>query len=349
MPIAGQSPKEVVHTELHKFKHGALHSGSKHGPLVHNRKQAIAIALSEARRAKGRDMGGPVNQTLPFGMGAFGWPSYGMFNNQPQAGLGNAGSQPQSGTLGAIGQLSGQMSGAPSTPSPSQPPASAPQSQVVSSIPPVNPPIQSMNGQPAGSWTPPTFSAGNWSSAPGRDMGGLIPPYGPRSMMRSEARSMLHSGPINSIVPGRTDRHNVHVGSGAYVMPADAVSHLGQNNTKAGQAILSHMFGKQGPYGMGSNMPMRHGPGAPKPPRMQGIGAPHIPKFQSAGGGKSDHAGAPVPIVVAGGEFTIPPEIVQKIGGGDIKTGHKLLDKWVLSLRQKHIATLKGLPPPAKS
>jgi hypothetical protein len=30
-----------------KFKHGALHSGSKAGPVVKNRKQAIAIYLSE--------------------------------------------------------------------------------------------------------------------------------------------------------------------------------------------------------------------------------------------------------------------------------------------------------------
>lgn len=179
--------------------------------------------------------------------------------------------------------------------------------------------------------------------------GGMTRPPPASWMVRNEARSMLHSGPINSIVPGRTDRHNVHVGSGAYVMPADAVSHLGQNNTKAGQAILSHMFGKAGPYGMGGTMSVRHGPGAPKPPRMPGMGAPHIPKFQSTGGGKSDHTGDPVPIVVAGGEFTIPPEAVAAVGGGDIKRGHRLLDKWVLSLRQKHIATLKGLPPPAKS
>lgn len=41
-----------MHTEMHKFKEGALHSGSKKGPLVKNRKQAIAIGLSEARKAK---------------------------------------------------------------------------------------------------------------------------------------------------------------------------------------------------------------------------------------------------------------------------------------------------------
>jgi hypothetical protein len=36
---------------MHEYKEGALHSGSKKGPKVKSRKQAIAIALSEARKA----------------------------------------------------------------------------------------------------------------------------------------------------------------------------------------------------------------------------------------------------------------------------------------------------------
>jgi hypothetical protein len=36
---------------MHEYKHGELHSGSKHGPTVHSRRQAIAIAMSEARKA----------------------------------------------------------------------------------------------------------------------------------------------------------------------------------------------------------------------------------------------------------------------------------------------------------
>lgn len=36
---------------MHEFKHGTLHSGSKTGPKVKLRKQAIAIGLSEARKA----------------------------------------------------------------------------------------------------------------------------------------------------------------------------------------------------------------------------------------------------------------------------------------------------------
>lgn len=37
---------------MHKFKHGTLHSGSKTGPRVTSRAQAIAIMKSEEREAK---------------------------------------------------------------------------------------------------------------------------------------------------------------------------------------------------------------------------------------------------------------------------------------------------------
>lgn len=36
---------------MHKFKHGKLRSGSKKGKKVTNRKQAIAIMLSEKKKA----------------------------------------------------------------------------------------------------------------------------------------------------------------------------------------------------------------------------------------------------------------------------------------------------------
>lgn len=37
---------------MDEWKEGELHSGSKKGPIVKNRKQAIAIALSEAKQLK---------------------------------------------------------------------------------------------------------------------------------------------------------------------------------------------------------------------------------------------------------------------------------------------------------
>jgi hypothetical protein len=36
---------------MHEFGSGKLHSGSKKGPLVTSRKQAIAISISEAKKA----------------------------------------------------------------------------------------------------------------------------------------------------------------------------------------------------------------------------------------------------------------------------------------------------------
>lgn len=37
---------------MKEWKAGTLHSGSKKGPIVKSRKQAVAIALSEAKRTK---------------------------------------------------------------------------------------------------------------------------------------------------------------------------------------------------------------------------------------------------------------------------------------------------------
>lgn len=36
---------------MHEYKSGTLHSGSSTGPKVTNRKQAVAIAMSEQRKA----------------------------------------------------------------------------------------------------------------------------------------------------------------------------------------------------------------------------------------------------------------------------------------------------------
>ena len=51
-----------VHKVMSEFKLGTLHSGSKRGPKVKSRKQAIAIAMSEAGLAK-------KNLSAPFGSG----------------------------------------------------------------------------------------------------------------------------------------------------------------------------------------------------------------------------------------------------------------------------------------
>jgi hypothetical protein len=44
--------KSKVEKVMHEYKEGELHSGSKKGPKVKSRKQAIAIAMSEQRKAR---------------------------------------------------------------------------------------------------------------------------------------------------------------------------------------------------------------------------------------------------------------------------------------------------------
>jgi len=57
MPSAAKSMSRRAHSGktqkvMHEFKEGTLHSGSKHGPKVTSRKQAIAIAMSEAGKSR---------------------------------------------------------------------------------------------------------------------------------------------------------------------------------------------------------------------------------------------------------------------------------------------------------
>ena len=49
-----QRGQRKVGKVLHEFKAGTLHHGSKTGPIVTNRKEAIAIGLSEQRKANRR-------------------------------------------------------------------------------------------------------------------------------------------------------------------------------------------------------------------------------------------------------------------------------------------------------
>ena len=43
---------DKVEKTMHEYKHGTLHSGSKKGPKVKSRKQAVAIALKQAGKSK---------------------------------------------------------------------------------------------------------------------------------------------------------------------------------------------------------------------------------------------------------------------------------------------------------
>lgn len=120
----------------------------------------------------------------------------------------------------------------------------------------------------------------------------------------------LHVGPIKAPVAGRTDHLPMHVPSGSYVIPADIVSAIGEGNTEHGFEIIDYMV-----------------------------------KQRAAGGEVGENA-PPVAIVAAGGEYVIPPSAVIGFGSGDLDTGHKALDEWVVSERANTINTLKKLSPP---
>jgi len=50
-PKPAPGVEDKVEATMHEYKEGDLHSGSKTGPKVTNRKQAVAIALNQQRKA----------------------------------------------------------------------------------------------------------------------------------------------------------------------------------------------------------------------------------------------------------------------------------------------------------
>lgn len=129
----------------------------------------------------------------------------------------------------------------------------------------------------------------------------------------------VHVGPIKGSDPGRTDTIPMKVEDSSYVFPADFISHLGENNSAAGLKKAQHLFGVGGVYD-GDN--------------------------GKKSGGRAE-AGKPVECITAGGEFVVPKSVVKHIGHGDVDFGHRILDKFVMMMREDHVKTLKSLPKPA--
>jgi hypothetical protein len=149
-------------------------------------------------------------------------------------------------------------------------------------------------------------------------------------------------GLVDSTGPGRTDIHNTDVPAGSYVLPADVISGLGEGNTMAGANVIDKML-NSGPFGI--QMPRKHGGMGPPHPPAPFQDQPLSSRFHFADGGET---GQSIPIVIAGGEYVVPPSAVAQLGGGDIKRGHAILDAFVLHVRKKTVKTLKKLPGPVK-
>jgi hypothetical protein len=370
---------------MHRWKHGQLHSGSKSGPLVKNRAQAIAIMMSE-RRAEQRH-GGKYPEKKQDG-GGIDFDRAATDESYRTQILSNP-------------KLSAQIDkhfGIGSYASPPMSPGFDPQAV----------PSRPIFHEPGGSID--ASGRVHGMQGGGKAFGGPnLDRFNMENMvMRGSMYGLRHEGMIHSSVPGRTDRLPMSVRSGSYVLPADIPSALGQGNSMAGGKILQKMF-SSGPYGMapmsggrGSGQPkmswMRppsmpstgmgrtktggfaEGGTTPKPPRAPlrdrldpaVIGPrplmpsmvpsqrralpiqqydpdnPDLGGMDYARGGMHRTAPGHVPIIAAGGEFLIHPDVVRDIGHGDIKAGHAVLDAFVLRVRKKYAETLKKLPGPKR-
>jgi hypothetical protein len=179
--------------------------------------------------------------------------------------------------------------------------------------------------------------------------GGLSP-----ASMRSYASSAHYSGAnvkpainppgvhlINSSsVAGRTDRIPMQARTGSFVLPADVVSGLGQGNTNAGAKMWGQMISHSiGPMGIQNAIRQR----TLRAPALRGFGARGGGNKGFADGGEVDDL---TPIVTAGGEALVDPEIVCQLGGGDNDRGKKILINSVMTVRDHTIKHLKKLPRP---
>lgn len=299
-------------------------------PHVQSRAQARAIAFETQRRARayggpvGYDIGGGVPQ-MPPAPGVMPPPGMGM--GPPAAAPPGAMPGPQPGMTPPPAM--GVAPPASPAPPPGIPQNAAPPG-IAQNAPPAGPPpgpVEPMQRPMMAAGGVAHLATGGFAMEKSAHM---TPPW----FVKNQVRSTLHTGPILSAVPGRTDSHKTHVPSGSYVIPADIVSGRGQGNTIAGSANLSKLFG-MGPYGT-SAMPIRRGAGAPRPPRAR------------ADGGGADGVGQPVPVDLAGGEIVVPPENLMKTVHPDIKEAHRIMDAWVLAERKKLRETLAKLPGPAK-
>lgn len=154
--------------------------------------------------------------------------------------------------------------------------------------------------------------------------------------VKSGKDRIVHHGPINVAIPGRTDRLPIHVYSGAYVLPADIVSGLGEGNTLAGNRVIEKMLldGSLSRKSSGGSAYALH--------HSQNLTVKYGLR------GPYHDEGALVPVIVAGGEYIIPPEKVREIGDGDMDEGHDVLDAFVISQRRALRKKLSKLPGPAQ-
>lgn len=151
--------------------------------------------------------------------------------------------------------------------------------------------------------------------------GGLAD-VGPRAPKRPafRARRVGAAGLVHSATPGRADLVSSRLRRGAYVLPADVVSSLGQGNTLAGAKLLASSL--------------------PEAAEMASRGA-----VDRADGGMIEDPDE-IEVRLSGGEYLVAPEQVLAIGGGSVEEGAKALDALVHAVRGEAVETMSRMPPP---
>jgi hypothetical protein len=300
MPLAAGSDRKTISRNISEM----VHSG-------HPQKQAVAAALSNARRHPRRADGGFVQDagSLTPSLATMNPVSQNYlqrFNAMPREQLQEMAVRLQGSPLAPMAQrvLAQKWATAGSQPAPSAQPAPTQQ--------PASPVAQPPQG----------FAFGGPMS--GISMSQAVPPW----ERHPSVGGAPTSGFLNSKIPGRTDKINANPAADSFVIPADVVSGFGEGNSLAGAHAL-HMALTTGPRGVAM------------PRGTRGIG---MPRFKTQGGRTEG-----VPIMAAGGEFIITPEQVAQIGGGDLRRGHKILEAFVIQARKSHIKDLKGLKGPVKA
>lgn len=158
---------------------------------------------------------------------------------------------------------------------------------------------------------------------------------------RQEASAVSRpaAGFLAGATPGRADSIRTTAPSGAYVIPADVMSGLGEGNSLAGAHVMD-MILRSGPHG------------TPMPSGGRGMGMPRAPRpvsYQAKGGGVQDGKHDTTPVALSHGEYVVSPDEVLTLGGGDLKRGHRILDHFVVEQRRRQIAKLRKLPDPVGS
>lgn len=172
----------------------------------------------------------------------------------------------------------------------------------------------------------------------GGDMG-LSPSQATPWWTRREA----DTGFLHGATPGRADSVRTTAPGGSYVLPADVVAGLGEGNSLAGAKVWDAILHTM-PYGI-SGTRSRGGMGPPRPPAPMRQDTGMMP-MEVKKGGELPNPKTELPVALSHGEIVVSPENVRRIGGGDLKRGHRILDEFVMHRRKKDIKTLQNLKPP---